>query len=447
MSDYSHEKIIIQLQEEIKQLKIIIENLIQSNKDLQKRLSYYENPHSPPSKNSLEWRKQKADAKKNRDSDSSKSKRGGISGHKGATQKFIPTKTKHHKSSECPKCSSANISQTKTRKRVMVGIPQPVPYITTKHIVYQYDCNKCCNHFQTDAKLPPCGNFDASAIREIVSLFSKRMPYDTIRITLQERYGLKISCTTVQSILRTGSIMLEPFYDTIHSKIITASVLGIDETTFPIDGKIGWMWVARSKSEVHYTLEYSRGGKILKKHWKKFSGILVSDGYVPYRTVFCDNVKQRCTAHLQRDAKHLARKSNDEQAKTLYGKLSKLLHRARMYSVQEHSEKQRKRHALDLLKQVDCIIQQYLAGDKEMIQFGKKLKTARNSLFTFVKYTGVPSTNNDTENSIRKCIMQRNVRGQMKSNQGMKMLSVFLTCFETCRIQGLNMFSEMAKYI
>ena len=88
-----------------------------------------------------------------------------------------------------------------------------------------------------------------------------------------------------------------------------------------------------------------------------------------------------------------------------------------------------------------------MSGDKEMIQFGGKLKTARNSLFTFVKYPGVPSTNNDTENSIRKCIMQRNVRGQMKSNQGMKMLSVFLTCFETWRIQGLNMFSEMAKYI
>jgi len=433
MSDCGHEKIIIQLQKKVKQLT--------------KKLSYYENPHSPPSKNSLEWKKQKQDAKKNRDSNSSKSRRGGIPGHNGRTQKFNPTKTQHHKSDTCPKCGSADISQTKTHKRVMVEIPPPVPYDTTEHVLYQYNCKNCSDGFKTDGNLPPCGSFDASAIREVVSLFSKRMSYDTIRITLQERYGLEISDTTVQSILRTGSTMLEPLYHDIHSKIITASVLGIDETTFPIDGKIGWMWVARSKTESYYTLEYSRGGKILKRHWKKFSGILISDGYVPYRTVFCDNVKQRCTAHLQRDAKHLARKSNDEQAKTLYGKLSKLLHRARMYSIQEHSEKQRKRHALDLLKQTDSIICQYMLGDKEMIQFGKKLKTARNSLFTFVKYPGVPSTNNDTENSIRKCIMQRNVRGQMKSNQGMKMLSVFLTCFETWRIQGLNMFSEMAKYI
>ncbi len=77
MSERGHERIILQLQEKVKQLT--------------QKLSYYENPHSPPSKNSLEWRKQKQDAKKNRDSDSGKSKRGGIPGHKGATQKFTPT--------------------------------------------------------------------------------------------------------------------------------------------------------------------------------------------------------------------------------------------------------------------------------------------------------------------------------------------------------------------
>ena len=434
MSNCGHEKIILELQEEIRQLKL--------------KLTYYENPHSPPSSNSLEWKKQKREAKKKRDIYSNKSRRGGIPGHKGATQKFIPTKTKHHKSSNCPKCGSSEISKIKTSKRIMVGIPEPLPYTVTEHVVYQYDCNICCNHFQADDKLPPHGCFDGSAIREVINMFSKRMPYDTIRITLEERYGLSVSCTTIQAILHTGSILLEPFYENIHNKIITSDIVGLDETTFPIDGKMGWMWVARTKTEAHYSLEYSRGSKILKKHWKRFSGILVSDGYVSYRIVFFANIRQRCTAHLQREAKHLAiRKSKHKSSVILYGKFSDILHRARMYSAQEYSEKQRRRHAKDLLKQTDCIMEQYLTGDIEMIQFGHKLKTARNSLFTFVKYPNVPSTNNDTENSVRKCIMQRNVRGQMKSNQGMRMLSVFLTCFETWRIRGLNMFSEMAKYI
>jgi len=434
MSNCGHEKIILKLQEEIRQLKL--------------KLTYYENPHSPPSSNSLEWKKQKRDAKKKRNTNPNKSRRGGILGHKGATQKFISTNTKHYKSSNCPKCGNANISQSKTSKRIMVGIPEPVPYTVTKHVVYQYDCNKCYNHFQADDKLPPHGCFDGSAIREVVGMFSKRMPYDTIRITLEERYGLSVSCTTIQAILYTGSTLLEPFYENIHNKIVTSDIIGMDETPFPIDGKMGWMWVARTKTEAHYSLEYSRGSKIPKKHWKKFSGILVSDGYAPYRTLFFDNIRQRCTAHLQREAKHLAiRKSKSKLAITLYGKFSKMLHYARLYAAQKHSETQRIRHVNHLLKQVDDMISKYFTGDAEIIRFAKKLKTARNSLFTFVIYPNVPSTNNDTENSIRKCIMQRNVRGQMKSNQGMRMLSVFLTCFETWRIRGLNMFSEMAKYI
>ncbi len=434
MSNCGHEKIILKLQEEIRQLKL--------------KLTYYENPHSPPSNNSLEWKKQKRDAKKKRDTDSNKSRRGGIQGHKDATQKFIPTNTNHHKSSNCPKCGSLNISQSKTSKRIMVGITQPVPYTVTEHVVYQYDCNKCYNHFQADDKLPPHGCFDGSTIREVVGMFSKRMPYDTIRITLEEKYGLSVSCTTIQAILHTGSILLESFYENIHNKIVTSHIAGLDETTFPIDGKVGWMWVARTKTEAHYSLEYSRGSRVLKKHWKRFSGILISDGYVSYRIVFFANIRQRCTAHLQREAKHLAiRKSKSKLSATLYGKFSKLLHDARLYTAQKHSETQRILHVNHLLRQVDDMISKYFIGDAEMIKFAKKLKTARNSLFTFVVYPNVPSTNNDAENSVRKCIMQRNVRGQMKSNQGMKMLSVFLTCFETWRIRGLNMFSEMAKYI
>ena len=375
-----------------------------SYKELQKRVNYYENSNSPPSRNSIEWKKQKREKRQ-----SGPSKRGEISGHNGATQKFTPTKTTRHKSDACQKCGSTDILQTKIHKRTMVGIPPPVPYVTTEYNLYEYCCNNCSECFQTTGNLPPCGSFDGSVIREVVSLFSKRMPYDTIRTTLQERHGLKISCTTVQSFLRTGGRMLEPFYDDIHRKIVTAYALGIDESGFPIDGKPGWMWVARSKTEAQYALEYSRSSKVLNKYWKKFSEILVSDGYAPYRTVFCDNVKQRCTAHLQRDAKYLARKSKDKYAKILYEEFSKMLHRARIWCKQKHGTKQRVTYKKNLLKKTDYIIRQYATGNTEMVQFNKKLKTARNSLFTFVMYDDVPSTNNDAKNSIRKCVMQRNV--------------------------------------
>jgi transposase len=453
MTDCGHDKIILELREEnkklreeINQLRSVVETLVKSNNELQQKMTYYENPHSPPSQNSLTWRQQKKEAKEKRDANH-ESGRGGITGHKGATQKFISQKTQHHESSGCPECGSLNIRKTKIKKRIMVGIPEPRPYTVTEHILYEYDCKDCDSHFQTDGNLPPQGSFDGSAVREVTNMFSKRMPYDMIRESLNERHGLQISCTTVQSILQTGQVLLEPEAEKIRNEICKSDVAGMDETQFPVDGKSAWMWVVRSKTAAHYAFECSRGAKVPRKHWKGFGGIVISDGYRPYATVFYDNIRQRCTAHLQRESKDVAKKSKDRLATSLYQRFSKILFRAKAWTGSNHSDIQRIRHANYLLEKVDDIINQYLAGNDEMMRFGNKLKTARNNMFTFVLFPGVPSTNNDTEGSIRKCIMQRNVRGQMKSSKGMKMLATFLTCFETWRIRGLDILSQMAKYI
>ena len=418
--------------------------MVKSVNELKQKLSYYENPHSPPSSNSLQWRKQKAEK---RQKNNGKSNRGGIPGHKGATQKFIPQKTQHHELSACPKCNSTNITQTNIKKRTMVSIPPPQPYEVTEHILHEYNCKTCNKTFQNDGNLPPTGDFDGSVIRNVADMYSKRMPYGTIRASLQEQHGLQISKTTVQSILQTGQQLLEPLYTEISHKIHTSDVVGFDETGYPVDGKNGWMWVARTATEAQYVLEYSRSGKVLKKHWKKFKGILVSDGWKPYVTVFCKNTRQRCTAHLQRESRDVARRSKNKLAEKLYGEFSEILFYARIFSKLNHEKTHQISYTNYLSQRIDGIVRRYLEGDDVMVSFGKKLKIAQNNLFTFVIFPGVPSTNNDTEGSIRKCIMQRNVRGQAKSNAGMRMLAVFLTCFETWRIRGQNMLSEMAKYI
>ena len=77
----------------------------------------------------------------------------------------------------------------------------------------------------------------------------------------------------------------------------------------PVDGKSAWMWIARTSTKAQYVLEYSRGAKVPKKHWKNVKGIIVSDGWRSYATVFDKNTRQRCTAHLQRESKDVANKS------------------------------------------------------------------------------------------------------------------------------------------
>ena len=108
------------------------------------------------------------------------------------------------------------------------------------------------------------------------------------------------------------------------------------------------------------------GSKILKKYWEKFTGILVSDGYATYRTVFSDNVKQRCVLHIYNVMQNIWQENQNTSRPEFFMKSSQICYIVpRVWSKQEgHSEKQRRRHARDLLNQTDCIIQQYMVGDE-----------------------------------------------------------------------------------
>ncbi len=179
----------------------------------------------------------------------------------------------------------------------MVGIPPPQEYNVTEHILHKYTCKSCKKTFENDGKLLPRGQFDATVIKSVVSMFSKRMPYNTIRESLQEQYGLQISNTTVRSILQTGQMLLEPFYDKIGHEINKSEIVGFDGTGYPIEGKHGWAWIARTNTEAYYVLAFSRGAVVIKKYWVDFRGIVVSDGWRSHVVIFTKNKRQRCTLH------------------------------------------------------------------------------------------------------------------------------------------------------
>ncbi len=337
--------VIVDLKKHNKSLTRTINSLTKSNDKLKHKLSYYDNPHTPPSRKLLQV--EKDEKEKN-----TKPNRGGVFGHKGKTQTFIPQKTTHHDSTACPKCKSTDITQIDTKKRNMVGIPPPQEYNVTEHILHRYTCKSCKKTFKNDGKLLPRGQFDATVIKSVVSMFSKRMPYNTIRESLQEQYGLQISNTTVLSILQTGQMLLEPFYDKIGHEINKSEIVGFDGTGYPIEGKHGWAWIARTNTEAYYVLDFSRGAVVIKKYWIDFRGIVVSDGWKSHVVIFTKNKRQRCTAQLPRESKDVADKSEKPSAAILHKEFSKILDNAKKYSKSKHKKIQRIKYTDYLFEQL-----------------------------------------------------------------------------------------------
>ncbi|MCJ8306695.1 MAG: hypothetical protein HRU07_06560 [Nitrosopumilus sp.] len=64
------------------------DSLLEKIRELESKIQYYDNPHSPPSSDSFHWRKQKRERKSE-----NHSKPGQKPDHKGTTHNFKPTKT------------------------------------------------------------------------------------------------------------------------------------------------------------------------------------------------------------------------------------------------------------------------------------------------------------------------------------------------------------------
>jgi predicted RNA-binding Zn-ribbon protein involved in translation (DUF1610 family) len=146
-----------QLEEKIQILLALNEKLLQENEELKNRLHYYENPHTPPSENTL--KKQEKDSL---EPDPLPKKRGAPNGHKGATRpRKQPIEIKDVINHKCEKCGSENIQKQEKCVEKVIEDLQPPP----KPKIIQYNLRevKCldCGHqsISKDRDCPQKGNF------------------------------------------------------------------------------------------------------------------------------------------------------------------------------------------------------------------------------------------------------------------------------------------------
>ncbi len=84
-----------------------------------------------------------------------------------------------------------------------------------------------------------------------------------------------------------GGLRLEPLY--------------VDETGHNRDGKSQWLWGIVSMAAGYFSIEASRGKKVLKVMLADFKNTIVSDRYSAYE-YFASSRRQLCWAHLKRDS-------------------------------------------------------------------------------------------------------------------------------------------------
>ena len=280
--------------------------------DASGRLNHYENSNSPPSRNSLLYRRMKRERKEARrkndgDADRNNSVRrrlGRKLGHKGVTQVFEPTDRVVHATVSCPKCDSKNLSVTKTENVRRIEIPEPRPCTVTEHIIHHYECMDCgakeiIPESAKDIRSEE-GMLGKNIFATIAMLYSlARLPYRKIPRVLESFYGLSISAATVWSSLKRISEKLAPMEKHVEEKINSSDAANFDKTSISVNGVKRWIWVAVAGLFALIVVEKSRGADVLKKHFSGFNGVAGVDGWRSYYVFFAKI--QRCWAHILRE--------------------------------------------------------------------------------------------------------------------------------------------------
>ncbi len=76
-----------------------------------------------------------------------------------------------------------------------------------------------------------------------------------------------------------------------------------------------------------------------------------------------------------------------------------------------------------------------------------KLERAIQDMFRFVLNLRIPPTNNLAEQSLREYVIQRTIRGCLRSEKSLKRLGDMLTCITIWKNLGVNYAVEAAKYV
>jgi DNA-directed RNA polymerase subunit RPC12/RpoP len=372
-------------------------------------------------------------------------KKGAKVGHEGvhrATPVEIDRR-ETRRATACPDCGYKRLRRrSKTRKRVVIDIPESFTAEAVEYTIHLDYCPKCKK--EVEPKIPEA--LPGSTLGNRIVAFTAWLHY-----CLNMTIGQLVSVFEfhIKSTISRGGLMkmwhrlaaiFEPWYDQIEEDAKSSAVLHGDETGWRVDGRTHWLWCFASEDTTYYMVHQSRGSPAIAEFFKEFyDGVLVTDFWAAYNRVACAD-RQMCLAHLLRELKKVDKyldTSEDWQAfrkklKRLVQDAIRLCHRRDELSAEKY---------MSLKNRIDERLDKMLSDDwanKNATRLVKRLRKYRPYIFTFLENASVPYENNFAEREVRPAVLHRKNSYGNRSNDGAQTQSVLMSIFRTLKQRNLN---------
>ena len=337
----------------------------------------------------------------------------------------------------CPGCAGPVI-ETGLATQYQEDLPPVRPIVRAFH-VHIGRCQRCVRRVQGRHALQTSDALGAAAAQigpravATAAVLHKQfgLPVGKVAGVFQQSFGLTITPGGVVQALHRAARQALPTYTALIETIRHSPVVVPDETGWRVGAHLQWLWVYATPSTTVYAIQPGRGfDQAAAVLGADFAGVLVRDGWAPYRQ-FDRAAHQTCLAHLLRRCRELQvdhpRAPLPYQVQALLQQALQVRDRHAAGTMSAHGMAVARGH---LLARLTTVLDRPTTVPA-VRRLAAHLDREWPALFSFLYDSTIDATNWRAEQALRPAVVNRKVSGGNRSWLGAQTQQVLATLFRT----------------
>jgi transposase len=345
---------------------------------------------------------------------------------------------------QCPHCGGG-LTETRIATQIQEDLPVVRPHVR-RFDVHVGQCRRCGRRVQGRHPLQTSEALGAASTHlgphavALIVLLNKQLglSHGKIAALLHDWFGLRVRPSGVTQALHRAARQAAPTYDALCEQVRGSPVVSPDETSWKVGGRLWWLWVFATARTVVYAIQDGRGfDEAAAVLGADFDGVLVRDGWAPYRQ--CEHAAhQTCLAHLLRRCREIAeahpRAVWPGQVQTVLQEALAVRARVLAGEISAHGAAVARGHLItrlaDLLASPSAIA--------ECQRLVAHLTTELPALFGFLFDFTLDATNWRAEQALRPAVVNRKVSGGNRSSRGADTQQILTSVLQTAKLRELD---------
>ena len=354
----------------------------------------------------------------------------------------------------CPDCGGA-VEVTRVASQYQEELPEEVRPLVRRFDIEVGHCAQCQRRVQGRHPLQTSDALGAAGVQLgpgvvalVVELHTEMgVPLAKVAHLLRTEFGIDVTPGGLAHVLHRAARDAAPAYTALCEQVRNSPMVTPDETSWRVGADRHWLWVFSTPETTVYAICRGRGfDDAVTVLAADFAGVLVRDGWAPYRR-YRGAMHQTCVSHLLRRCKELREDHPDSpwaaQVQAVLQAGLDVRDRCNDGALGEHGlASLRGRLVARLGRLVDAPPR---LDDAEC--FAAHLATEFSAVFLFLWDPSLDATNWRAEQAIRPAVVVRKVCGGNRTRHGADTQQVLASVVRTARQRDLDLPALIATML